>query len=131
MRKRSCGSVTIAVCAWLVSVGSAGAEAFCRPRVELDPFHPISGAIPQERVWKADLTGYALQCMEVSGLFQLQITRLKDNAPDLDFLITEHWRVGRFEVVLTSAPDEAIGLAQIMWISRCTCTQRTVVSRQK
>lgn len=75
---------------------------------------------------KADLTGYALQCREEMGLFQLQITRLKDNAPDLDFLVTEQWRTGPFEVVLTTAPDEQIGLAQIMWISRCTCTPRTV-----
>ena len=121
----------IATCALLASVGSTGAGDFCRQRLELHPFRPISGVLPKERVWKADLTGYALQCMEESGLFQLQITLLKDNAPDLDFLATEQWRAGRFEVVLTSAPDEAIGLAQIIWISRCTCTQRTVVSGQK
>lgn len=121
----------IATCALLASVGSTGAGDFCRPRLELHPFRPISGVLPKERVWKADLTGYALQCREESGLFQLQITRLKDNAPDLDFLVTKQWRTGPFEVVLTSAPDEQIGLAQIMWISRCTCTPRIVAAGQK
>ncbi len=131
MQKRPSGLVTIAAFALLASIGSAGAEAICRPRLELDPFRPISGVFPRERVWKAELTGYALQCSEESGLFQLQITRLKDNAPDLDFLVTERWRVGRFEFLLTSASDEQIGRAQIMWISRCTCTPRSVASGQK
>jgi hypothetical protein len=128
MLKRLCGFVTIA--GFALSVDSAGAKSFCRPRLELHPFRPVSGVFPQERLWKADLTGYALRCMEASGLFQLQITRLKDDAPDLDFLVTEHWRAGRFEVVLTLAPDEAIGLAQTMWISRCTCTPRAALSGQ-
>jgi hypothetical protein len=66
-----------------------------------------------------------------SGLFQLQITRLKDNAPDLDFLVTEQWRAGGFEIMLTSAPDEQIGLAQIMWISRCSCVPPAIASGQK
>ena len=77
------------------------------------------------------MTGYASQCREESGLFQLQITRWKENAPDLDFLVTKQWQVGEFNVVLMLAPDEAIGLAQIMWISRCSCTPRVVVSGKK
>ncbi len=130
MWTRFCGIVAISGFALSTGIGAAP-EAVCRPRLELNPFRPIAGVFPQERVWNAELTGYPLQCKEASGLFQLQITRLKDNAPDLDFLITEQWRAGRFEVALTSAPDEQIGLAQIMWISRCTCTPRTIVSGQK
>jgi hypothetical protein len=47
------------------------------------------------------------------GYSNCKITRWKENAPDLDFLVTEQWRVGGFYVVLTLATDEAIGLTQI------------------
>src|SRR6516162_8292965 len=96
MWKRLGSAVTISAFALLAGIGGATPEAFCRPRLELNPFRPIPGVFPQDRVWKAELTGYAAQCGEESGLFQLQITRLKENAPDLDFLVTEVWRVGRF-----------------------------------
>jgi hypothetical protein len=131
MWKRLCGAVTISAFALSTGIGSPAPEAFCRPRLELNPFRPISNVFAQERVWKAELTGFASQCREESGLIQLQITRWKENAPDLDFLVTKVWRAGRFEVELTLVADEAIGVTQIMWISRCSCTPRTVVSGQK
>jgi hypothetical protein len=131
MWKRLCGALTISAFALSAGIASATPEVFCRPRIELKPFRPISGVFPNERVWKAELNGYALQCREESGLFQLQITRSKENAPDLDFLVTELWRAGRFEVELTSAPDEAIDMVRIAWISRCTCTPRNVASSQE
>jgi hypothetical protein len=131
VRSRLSSVVTIATFALAAGIGSAAPEAICRPGIEFHPLRPISGEFPQERLWKADLTGDASQCREQSGLFQLQITRLKENAPDLDFLVIEVWRAGQFEVQLTLANDEAIGLSQIIWIARCSCTPRIIVSGQK
>jgi hypothetical protein len=129
--KRLRSSVTITAFALSAAVDSAAPETFCRPHLELNPFRSIPGVFLHERVWKAELTGNASQCREESGLFQLQITRWKESAPDLDFLVTEVWQAGRFDVELTMAVDEAIGAAQVMWISRCSCTPRAVVSGQK
>jgi hypothetical protein len=131
MKKRLCGAAIIGTLALAVGIARAAPEGFCRPRLELNPNRSISGVFPQERIWKAELTGDASHCKEESGLFQLQIMRLKDNAPDLDFLVTEQWRAGGFEIMLTSAPDEQIGLAQIMWISRCSCVPPAIASGQK
>ncbi len=130
MWTRFCAIVAISGFALSAGIGIAAPEAFCRPQLELNPFHPMPGVFPQDRLWKAELASYPSQCKEKSGLFQLQVTRLKENAPDLDFLVTETWRAGRFEVELRTSIDEAVGLAQIMWISHCSCTEGNVVSRQ-
>ena len=131
IRKRLCGAITISAFVLLAVTGSTAPESICRPHLELNPFRATSGVFPHERAWKAELTGYPLQCREETRLVQLEITRLKDNAPDLSFLVTTVWRAGRSEIELTMAADEAIGGAEIMWISRCSCTQRTVVSERK
>jgi hypothetical protein len=131
MCKRLCGAITISGFVLLAGIGSAAPEAICRPHLELNPFRATSGVFPRERTWKAELTGYSSQCREETGLIQLEITRLKDNAPDLSFLVTEVWRAGRSEIELTTAADEAIYGAEIMWISRCSCSPRTVVSDRK
>jgi hypothetical protein len=131
MQKRFYGTITIVAFALSVGNGSASAENICRPYLELSPFRAASGVFPRERTWKAELTGYPLECREETGLVQLEITRLRDNAPDLSFLVTEVWRTGQSEIELTMAADEAIGEAEIMWISRCSCSPRTVVSDRK
>ena len=130
MQKRLCGASIVATFALAMGVVRAAPHDNCRPRPELNPFRSISGIFPQERIWKAGVTGYASQCKEAAGLFQLQITRLYDYGPDFDFLITEQWRAGRFEVVLRSAPDEQIGTAQITWISPCSCAPPAIASGQ-
>jgi hypothetical protein len=128
MREQLCSVVTISAFALSAGIGRANPETICRPQLELHPFRLVSGVFFQDQTWKADMVGDASHCKEEAGLFELQITRWKENAPDLDFLVTKRWRGGRFEVVLTLAPDEAIGLAQIMWISRCSCTPGVVAS---
>ena len=129
MRNRLCGALVSSLFA--VSIACAAPEAICRPHLELNPFRPTPTVSPQRRVWNAELIGYASQCKENPGLFQLQITQWKENAPDLDVLVTEVWQAGQFEVELTMTIDEAIGTAQMLWISRCSCSPRTIASDNK
>jgi hypothetical protein len=71
MRSRLSSVVIIATFALAAGIGIAAPEAICRPRIELNPFRPISGDFPHERVWLAICAG-ASRCCRCYSSFVLQ-----------------------------------------------------------
>jgi hypothetical protein len=102
------------------------AENLCRPALTLNEvqFSPIRTPKLQ-RNWTAVVSVDASRCAPNSnGYFDLVLTRLSENAPDLEFREQFFWSPPVVNIDLTFAADEAVENFRIENVKPCVCRDR-------
>ena len=115
---------SILLAAGLVLLGATQAIAgnLCKPVLSLRDVR-ISEAREMHRTWTGILTADASRCSTASGQFDVQFTRLKETAPDLQFMERFTWVSGQSEVSLDFWWDEWLEDNRIISIAPCPCRE--------
>ena len=100
------------------------AQQTCKPalafkHVRLSEMRPPT----LERNWTAVLSVDASRCATKTGLFEIVFSRLKENAPDIDFREQFEWRPSSVEVSVTLWADEAVEGYWINNVAACPCAR--------
>ncbi len=112
-----------AIAVLLTSLTSAYGQSKCRPVLAISGVK-ISDMTPPslERQWTAVVTVDASRCVaNSSGYFDIGFSRLKENAPDIDFAEEFAWLSPRVAVSVDFAADEAVEQFWIARVSPCVC----------
>jgi hypothetical protein len=128
--KRACASV-LATIIGLIGVRQAIGENLCQPELTINEVE-FSTMMPPtlERTWSAVVAVDASACTENSkGYFEMVVTRLSENAPDLEFRKQFLWSAPSFvwqaspsvSVGLVFAADEAVEQYRIENVTPCVC----------
>jgi hypothetical protein len=122
-----CTSVFLTLVAGSVGIPSAIGQNLCRPALTLNQvqFSPIRTPRLQ-RNWTAVVSVDASRCAPNShGYFDLVLTRLSENAPDLEVREQLFWSPPKVNVDLTFAADEAVENFRIENVTPCVCRDRS------
>lgn len=109
-------------------VGSVGAGVpamaapACKPtlgfkEVRFSPTQPET----MERIWTAVMAVDASRCASASGRFEILFSRMKENAPELEFAEAFTWEPGTIEVSVHFWADEAVEGYWLQNIALCPC----------
>jgi hypothetical protein len=104
----------------LFSATHAAAGQLCRPVLSLRDVR-TSEAREMQRTWTGVLVADASRCSTTSGLFDVQFTRLKEMAPDLQLMERFTWVSGQSELSLDFWWDEWLEDHRIISIAPCPC----------
>ncbi len=95
-------------------------EQICKPRLSFKEIR-FSPANDLQRRWTAVLDVDASRCATESGRFDIRFVRLKEVAPDLEFVEPFTWQTKRVEVTVNFWIDEAVHKYAIDDIAPCPC----------
>jgi hypothetical protein len=104
----------------LLSATPTVAELLCKPALTITKAH-ISEARSLQRTWTAVLDAEVSRCSTTSGQFQIEFTRLKESAPDMQFVEHFTWTPGRSRISLDIWWDEWVQHYRIGDIAPCPC----------
>jgi hypothetical protein len=96
------------------------AQQMCTPALTVTKAS-ISEARNRLRTWTGVLTVDASPCSSTSGKFEVEFTRLKENAPDLRFVERFTWASGQTKVSLEIWWDEWVQDYRVSRIAPCPC----------
>jgi hypothetical protein len=96
------------------------AQQICAPDLQLREAH-ISQPRSLQRTWTARLIADASQCSTTSGEFEIEFTRLKETAPDMQFIERFSWAQGKTGVSLDIWWDEWLQSYRIIRVVPCPC----------
>jgi hypothetical protein len=96
------------------------AQPMCKPALAVTEAS-ISDARNRQRTWTGVLTVDASPCSSASGEFEVEFTRLKENAPDLRFVERFTWASGQTKVSLEIWWDEWVQDYRVRRVPRCPC----------
>jgi hypothetical protein len=104
-----------------VSPAQAG-EPICKPtlgfrEVRFSPMQPPT----LERKWTAALSVDASRCATASGRFGIIFSRMKENAPEAEFIEHFTWKPGSMEVTVNFWADEAVEGYWLNDVAACPC----------
>jgi len=100
-------------------------EPACRPKLTVTNVK-FSEMIPPilERKWTAIVSVDASRCQPSSGgYFDIVITRLRENGPDLEFQERYAWQQPSVEIAVNFAANEAVQHFRVENISSCVCVK--------
>lgn len=94
----------------------------CKPFVAIKDVQ-ISDVQEKQRVWTAVLVVDGTRCATSSGRFEIDFTRAKETAPDMQFTEQFEWKPGEFKVSLDLWWDETMTDFRIGFIAPCVCRE--------
>lgn len=115
-------SILLAAGLVLLSATQPVAGNLCKPILSLRDVR-LSEAHEMHRTWTGVVVADASPCSTTSGQFDVQFTRLKEVAPDLQFIERFTWVSGRSELSLDFWWDEWLEDHRIMSIAPCPCRE--------
>jgi hypothetical protein len=104
----------------LSSAPQVAVAQFCKPLLSLRDVR-ISEAREMHRTWTGVVTADASPCSTTSGQFDIEFTRLKEIAPDLQFTERFTWVSGQSQLSLNFWWDEWLENSRIISIAPCSC----------
>ncbi len=115
-------NLTIALLGIGFGLTPAVAAPFCKPVIGLKEvrFSPTQ-LETMERTWSATLAVDASRCATTSGRFEILFTRLKENAPEIEFSEPFVWKPGSMEISVNFWADEAVEGYWLHSIAACPC----------
>jgi hypothetical protein len=96
------------------------AQQMCKPALTVAEAR-VSEARNLQRTWTAVLTVDSSHCSITSGEFEIEFTRLKESAPDMQFIERFTWAQGQTKVSLDLWWDEWVQDYQVGRIAPCPC----------
>jgi hypothetical protein len=115
----------------LIGLTEASAQNLCRPTLTINEVRLSPIEQPDlQRKWTAIVTANTSDCaVNSGGFFDIVLTRLSENAPDLEFRQRFAWSPFSVNVAIDFAADEAVGQYRIENIMPCICRDRTIEDR--
>jgi hypothetical protein len=113
-------SVLLAASLALSGLPQVAAAQLCKPLLSLRDVR-ISEAREMHRTWTGVVMADASPCSTTSGQFDVEFTRLKEIAPDLQFTERFTWVSGQSELSLDFWWDEWLENSRIISIAPCPC----------
>jgi hypothetical protein len=115
----------------LIGLTEASAQNLCRPTLTINEVRLSPIEQPDlQRKWTAIVTANTSDCaVNSGGFFDIVLTRLSENAPDLEFRQRFTWSPFSVNVAIDFAADEAVGQYRIENIMPCICRDRTIEDR--
>jgi len=101
------------------ALSSYGGSA-CKPTLALKDVQ-LSAITDQQREWTATLAVDHSSCVSSAGSFRLGILRVKENAPDLEFVEQVTWELQPKQISVLFWEDEA---PLSYWIDAAPCACR-------
>jgi len=98
------------------------AQQICKPALALTQAS-LSDVRNRQRTWTGILSLDASPCSSASGEFEVEFTRLKENAPDLRFIERFTWASGQTKVSLDIWWDEWVQDYRVSRVAPCPCHQ--------
>jgi hypothetical protein len=96
------------------------AHQMCEPTLAVNEAR-ISEAWSMQRTWTAVLTVDVSHCSTTSGQFEIEFTRLKESAPDMQFTERFTWLPGKTKISLDVWWDEWLENYRVARIAPCSC----------
>ena len=122
--RRPCVAGLLVVGIALMSVAPVLGKAICKPTLAFTQVHFAPMQLPKrERTWTAILSVDASRCATTSGRFSILFTRLKENAPDMEFREVFAWQPGSLAVAVEFWLDEAVGAYRIDTVAPSPCSR--------
>ena len=115
-------SVLLAAGLALLGTTQDVAGTLCKPVLSLRNVR-ISEAHEMHRTWTGVLVTDSSPCSTTSGQFDVQFTRLKEVAPDLQFMERFTWVPGQSKLSLDFWWDEWLEDHRIISIAPCPCRE--------
>ena len=114
----------LAGCIGLAGIPPAVSGPGCKPvlafrEVQFSKIQPET----MERRWTALVSVDASSCATTSGRFDILFSRLKENAPDMDFVERFTWKPGLTEVAVDFWADEAVDGYGLSHVAACPCRE--------
>ena len=102
----------------------AAAAPLCKPvlafkEVRFSPMQPET----MERIWSATVFVDASRCATDSGYFEILFSRLKENAPEIDFTERFTWQPESVHVSVSFWADEAVEAYWLHNVAACPCRE--------
>jgi hypothetical protein len=94
----------------------------CKPVIAVKSVS-VSDAQDMRRVWTAVLIVDAPHCATTFGHFEIDFTRAKETAPELQFTELFAWRTGEVRVSIDLWWDESVTDYRIGFIAPCVCKE--------
>ena len=113
-------SILLAASLALLGATQAVAGKLCKPVLSLRDAR-ISEAHEMHRTWTGVLVTDSSPCSTTSGQFDVQFTRLKEVAPDLQFMERFTWVPGQSKLSLDFWWEEWLEDSRIISIVPCPC----------
>ena len=121
---RSTVHTLLLVCLMLGPAASAQAAITCKPLLAIKNVREIrTSTMPKPWKWQATITADASYCATRSGPFEIDVIRIKEYSPDVQFTEKYRWNSGQFDVSIELAADEAIEDYRIGFIAPCVCRE--------
>jgi hypothetical protein len=96
----------------------------CKPLLAIKNVREIrTSTMPQPWTWRATIIADASYCATRSGPFEIDVIRIKEYAPDVQFTEKYRWNAGQFDVSIELTADEAIDDYRIGFIAPCVCRE--------
>lgn len=99
----------------------AAAAPECRPLLTVKGV-TFSAMQQWRRTWAAHIAVDASRCAVTSGRFDIDFTRLREDAPDLRFSEKFTWTPGEIDATTIFAADEAV-LGYAIRVAPCPCRE--------
>ena len=99
---------------------AAHGSSDCKPVLTLKDVK-LSAVTGQQREWTATLSVDESSCATPSGSFRLGVLRVKENAPDLEFVEQITWDVQPKRISVSFWEDEAPAAVWIDDVTPCSC----------
>lgn len=101
---------------------TASAQVACKPLLSLKAVREVRASTPtMPWRWNATIVADARHCATLSGDFEIDFVRIKENSPDLQFTQKFRWRHDEFGVSMELTSDEAVLDFRIGFIAPCVC----------
>jgi hypothetical protein len=115
-------SRTLAIALLGAGLTPALGAPLCKPvlafkEVRFSPTQPET----MERIWSATLAVDASRCGTTSGRFEILFSRLKENAPEVDFAEAFTWKPDSLDVSVAFWTDEAVEAYWLHNVAVCPC----------
>jgi hypothetical protein len=104
----------------LLNATSNLAQELCKPALGISDAR-ISEVRNLQRTWSAMLAADASSCSTMSGQFEIEFTRLKESAPDLQFIERFTWAQGQSNISLDIWWDEWLESYRLGHVAPCPC----------
>ena len=121
------GALTsLVACAFVAACATNALAAItCKPLLSIKNVRELRTAERpvQPWTWKATIVADASYCATRSGNFEIDVIRIKEYSPDMQFTEKYRWNAGQFDVSIELAADEAIEDYRIGFIAPCVCRE--------
>jgi hypothetical protein len=113
-------AVALAGLVLIAAVPASFGGSTCQPVLTLKDVR-LSAVTGQQREWTATLVVDESSCASPSGSFKLGFLRVKENAPDLEFVEQVTWEVQPKRISVSFWEDEAPASYWIDDVAPCAC----------